>query len=97
VTSTAYNPTTNGLAEAFNKIIIKLLKKFLFKRDWNEKLPNDGPNSYRQHTFSLVHRCKAVIPLEIQISSLHIALATKMTEEDNDQLRLQKLEALDKK
>ena len=24
--STAYNPATNGLAEAFNKIIIKLLK-----------------------------------------------------------------------
>jgi len=40
VTLTAYNPATNGLAEAFNKIIIKLLKKFIFasKRDWNEKL-----------------------------------------------------------
>ena len=35
VTSTAYNPTANGLAEAFNKIIIKLLKKFVSsnKRD----------------------------------------------------------------
>ena len=40
VTSTAYNPAANGLAEAFNKIIIKLLKKFVSsnKRDWNEKL-----------------------------------------------------------
>jgi len=38
--STAYNPAANGLAEAFNKTIIKLLKKFVSsnKRDWNEKL-----------------------------------------------------------
>jgi len=40
VVSTAYNPATNGLAEAFNKTINKLLKKFVSssKRDWNEKL-----------------------------------------------------------
>jgi len=40
VTSTAYNPAANGLVEAFNKIIIKLLKKFVSsnKWDWNEKL-----------------------------------------------------------
>jgi len=40
MTSIAYNPTANGLAEAFNKIIIKLLKNFVSsnKRDWNEKL-----------------------------------------------------------
>jgi len=40
VASTTYNPVANGLAEAFNKIIIKLLKKFVSsnKRDWNEKL-----------------------------------------------------------
>ena len=40
VASTAYNPAANGLAEAFNKTIIKLLKKFVSsnKRDWDEKL-----------------------------------------------------------
>ena len=40
VVSTTYNPTANGLAEAFNKTIIKLLKKFISssKQDWNEKL-----------------------------------------------------------
>jgi len=47
--------------------------------------------------FSLVYRCEAVIPLEIQIPSLRVALATQMTDEDNHRLRLQGLEALDEK
>jgi len=40
MTSTTYNPAANELEEAFNKTIIKLLKKFVSasKRDWNEKL-----------------------------------------------------------
>ena len=37
------------------------------------------------------------IPLEIQMPSLRVALMTRMTKEDNDQLRLQELEALDEK
>jgi len=39
---TAYNPAVNGLAEVFNKTIIKLLKKFnsSSNQDWNEK-PNE--------------------------------------------------------
>ena len=47
--------------------------------------------------FFLVYGCEAVLPLEIQMSSLRIALTTKMTEEDNHRLRLQELEALDEK
>ena len=46
--------------------------------------------------FSLVHRCKAVISLEIQIPSLRVALVIEMTDE-NHRLRLQELEALDEK
>ena len=40
VSSTAYNPTANGLAEAFNKTIIKILVKLVKtnKRDWDDKL-----------------------------------------------------------
>jgi len=73
VTSTAYNPAANGLAEAFNKIIIKLLKKFisLNKRDWNEKL-SECLWAYRtivrtptgSTPFSLVYGYVAVIPLK---------------------------------
>ena len=104
--STAYNLTANGLAKAFNKMIIKLLKKFvsLSKWDWNENLseciwayqttvwtPTDNT------PFFLVYECEAVISLEIQMLSLRIALVTKITEGDNDRLHLQELEVLDEK
>ena len=103
--STAYNSTANGLAEAFNKTTIKLLKKFISssKRDWNEKLgeclqPIELRSEPQQATrLFLIYGCEAVIPLEIQMSSLRVALATKMTKEDKDHLRLQELEVLDEK
>ena len=47
--------------------------------------------------FFLVYGCETVIPLEIQMPSLRVALMTKTTTEDNDRLRLQELEALDEK
>jgi len=106
VSSTTYNPTANGLTEAFNKTIIKLLKKIVSsnKRDWNEKL-GECLWAYQitvrtpigNMPFSLVYRYEAVIPLEIQMPSLRVTLMAKMTKDDNDQLRLQELEALDEK
>jgi len=74
VSSTAYYPAANGLAEAFNKTIGKLLKKFVSKsqRDWDDKL---GKCLWAYRTtvrtptkatpFSLVYGCEAVLPLEI--------------------------------
>jgi len=104
--STAYSPTDNGLAEAFNKIIIKLLKKFISpnKRDWNNKL-SECLWAYRttvrtptgNTSFFLVYGCEVVIPLEIQMPSLRVALMTRMTKEDNDWLHIQELEDLDEK
>jgi len=92
VTSTAYNPTANGLAETFNKTIIKLLKKFIStsKCDWIVKL-NKCLWAYRitvrtstgNTPFSLIYGCEVVIPLEIQMPSLQVALATKMIEGDD--------------
>ncbi|KAG9442264.1 hypothetical protein H6P81_018118 [Aristolochia fimbriata] len=39
-TSTAYNPAANGLAEGFNKMLCKILKKTVVgnKKDWHERL-----------------------------------------------------------
>jgi len=47
--------------------------------------------------FSLLYRCEAVLPLEIQIPSLCITLTTEMTNEEKHRLRLQELEALNDK
>jgi len=87
-------------------MIIKIHKKFVSssKRDWNEKL-SECFWSYRMMDrtptgnmpFSLVYGCEAVIPLEIQMLLLRVDLATKVTERDNDRLRLQELEALGEK
>ena len=96
VSSTAYYPPANGLAEAFNKTIAKILKKFVFRsqRDWDEKL---GEYLWAYRTivrtatkatpFSLVYGCEAVLSLEIQIPLLRIAIAFDMTEEEKDKDR----------
>jgi len=73
VSSMAYYPTANGLAEAFNKIIEKLLKIFVSKsqRDWDDKL-GECLWAYRTTVrtptkvtpFSLVYGCESVLPLK---------------------------------
>ena len=85
----AYYPAANVLTEAFNKTIGKLLMKFISKsqHDWDDKL-GECLWVYRiivrtltkATPFSLVYGCEAVLPLEIQIPSLHVALTTGMIE-----------------
>jgi len=106
VSSTAYYPAANEFAEVFNKTIGKLLKKFVSKsqRDWDDKL-GECLWAYRTTVrtptkatpFSLVYGCEAVLPLEIQVPYLHVALTTEMTYEEKHRPRLQDLEALDDK
>jgi len=106
VSSRTYYPAAIGFAEAFNKIIRKLLKKFVSKsqRDWDDKL-GECLWAYRTTVrtptkatpFSLVYGREAVLPLKIQIPSLRVALTTEMTNEEKHRLRLQGLEALDDK
>ena len=95
MSSTAYYPATNGLAEAFNKTIGKLLKKFFSKSqcDWDNKL-GECLWAYRTTVrtptkatpFSLVYGCEAVLQLKIQIPSLHVALTMDMTNEEKHRL-----------
>jgi len=103
VSSTTYYPAANGLAEAFNKTIRKLPKKFISKsqRDWDDKL---GECLWAYHTtmrtlmkvtpFSLVYGCEVILPLEIQIPSLCVALTMEMRNEEKHRLWLQEVEAL---
>ncbi|KAG9446928.1 hypothetical protein H6P81_013056 [Aristolochia fimbriata] len=103
-TSTAYNPAANGLAEAFNKTLCKILKKTIGanKRSWDEKLGEAlwaYRTSFRTPTqstpFSLVNGTEAVLPLEVQLPSLRIAMREGLTTEECAQQRLAELESLD--
>jgi len=60
-------------------------------------ISNNGLNPYRHYAFLFGPRLWSKYTFEIQIPLLRVALATKMTKEDNDQLRLQAFEPLDKK
>ena len=60
-------------------------------------LSHDESNPNESLTIFFGICIEAVLPLEIQISSLHVALTTEMTNEEKYQLRLQELEALDDK
>jgi len=101
-----YNTPANGLAEAFNKTLYHLLKRVVSKskRDWHEKLEEvlwAYRASYRRPiestSYALVYRVKAILPLEIQIPFLCIAMYEGFRGDENDQLRLAELEALDEK
>ena len=90
MSSTAYYPAANGLAEAFNKTIGKLLKKFILTSqcDWDDKLGEclwvyctTVRTPTKATPFSLVFEYEAVLPLEIQIPSLRATLTTEMTNE----------------
>ncbi|XP_034197970.1 uncharacterized protein LOC117613470 [Prunus dulcis] len=104
--SSMYNAPANGLAEAFNKTLCSLLKKVVgrTKKDWHERI-NEALWAYRttyrtptQATpYSLVYGVEAVLPLESQLPSLRMAIQEGLTDEENEKLRLQELEALDEK
>ena len=104
--SSMYNAPANGLAEALNKTLCNLLKKVVAKskRDWHERL-GEALWAYRttyktptQSTpFALVYGVEAVLPLELQIPSLRIAIQEGLTEDENHKLRLAELEALDER
>ncbi|CAM8892844.1 unnamed protein product [Rhodiola kirilowii] len=104
--SSMYNAPANGLAKAFNKTLCNLLKKVVgkSKRDWHEKI-GEALWAYRttyktptQATpYALVYVVEAVLPLELQIPSMRIAIQEGLSNDENDLLRLAELEALDEK
>nr|MCH9869382.1 transposase family protein [Serratia marcescens] len=102
--SSIYNPRANGLAETFNKTLVKLLKKVVTKnkRDWHLRLPEAlwaYRISHRTPTkstpFSLVYGTEAVLPVELEVPSLRIAIQNELTNEDRIRLRSEELDALD--
>jgi hypothetical protein len=102
--SRGYYPQANGLAEAFNKTLGNILKKTVTKnqRDWHDRL-FEALWAYRvtvctptQATpYSLVYGSEAVLPLEVQLPSLRVAIHEEITNDEQIRLRLQELDALE--
>ena len=101
--SSTYNPSSNGQAEAFHKVLCKILKKMVSRsrRDWHERLL-EALWAYRTTVrtttgctpYNLFFGSEAVLPLELP--SLRVAMQFTALNE-NAQVRLAKLEALDER
>ncbi|RVX00526.1 Transposon Ty3-I Gag-Pol polyprotein [Vitis vinifera] len=83
-------PQTNGAVEATNKNIKRILRRMVeTSRDWSEKLPFAlwaYRTSFRTSTgatpYSLVYNMEVVLPVEIEMGSLRVALEQQIPEAD---------------
>ena len=90
--------SSNGLIEAFNKTLGQILKKIAHKhrRDWHDRL-YEALWAYRvtvrtptQATpYSLVFGTEAVLPLEVELPSLRVAIHDEITQDEQIRLRYQ--------
>ncbi|KAJ9691124.1 hypothetical protein PVL29_013344 [Vitis rotundifolia] len=103
--SSAYRPQTNGAVEAANKNVKRILWRMVeTSRDWSKKLPFAlwaYRTSFRTSTgatpYSLVYGMEAVLPVEIEMGSLRVALEQQIPEADWAQARFDQLNLLDER
>ncbi|RVX11208.1 Transposon Tf2-2 polyprotein [Vitis vinifera] len=96
--SSAYRPQTNGAVEAANKNIKRILRKMVRLWDWSEKLPfalwayrTSFRTSIGATPYSLVYGMEAVLPVEIEMRSLRVALEQHISEAEWAQSRYDQL------
>ena len=85
-----YRPQTNGAIEATNKNIKMILQRMIETSwDWSKKLPfalwayrNSFRTSIGATPYSLVYGMEAVLPVEIEMDSLRVALEQHISEAD---------------
>ena len=103
--SSTYRPQTNGVVEAANKNIKRILCKMIeTSQDWSKKLPFAlwvYHTSFRTSTgatpYSLVYGMEAVLPVEMEMGSLRVALEQQILEAEWVQSRLDQLSLLDER
>ena len=86
--SAPYRPKMNGVVEAANKNVKKIVSKMTDTyKDWHEKLPfalhayrTVVKTSTKATLFSLVYGMEAVLPIEVEISSLRVLMEAKLEE-----------------
>ena len=103
--SSPYRSKMNGVVEAANKNIKKIIQKMVVTyKDWHEMLPlafHGYRTSVRTSTgatpFSLVYGMEAVLPFEVEIPSLRVLMETKLEEAEWVQARYDQLSFIDEK
>lgn len=103
--SSPYRPKMNGVVEAANKNIKKIMKNMVETyKDWHEMLlfslhgyRTSKRTSIRETTFSLFYGIDAVLPVEIDIPSLRILTDVKLDEVECVQARFDQLNLIDEK
>ncbi|XP_070002714.1 uncharacterized protein [Nicotiana sylvestris] len=103
--STPYCPKANGVVEAANKNIKKILRKMVQgSRQWHEKL-HFALLGYRTTVRTLVgitpylviYGTEAVIPTEVEISSLRIIAEAEIDDDEWVKTRLEQFSLIDEK
>ena len=85
-----YRPQTNGAVEAANNNIKRILRRMIeIYRDWSKKLSfalwayrTSFRSSIGATPYSLVYGMEAVLPVEIEMGSLRVALEQQISEVD---------------
>ncbi|XP_015086937.1 uncharacterized protein LOC107030045 [Solanum pennellii] len=103
--STAYRPQMNGAVEAANKNIKKILRKMIDNhRGWHKMLPyallgyrTTVKTSSGATPYLLVYGTEAVIPAEVEISSLRIIQEAELSNAEWISKRIDQLTLIDEK
>ncbi|XP_062026369.1 uncharacterized protein LOC133742703 [Rosa rugosa] len=102
--STPYYAQANGQAEATNKVLIQIVEKMIQEnlRDWHNLL-SETLRAYRTSKclatgttpFALTYGHNAMLPMEMTVRSLRVAMQNNLTADEYSQAMLQELEDLD--
>ncbi|XP_047266242.1 uncharacterized protein LOC124897309 [Capsicum annuum] len=103
--STPYCPKANGVVEAANKNLKKILCKMVQdSRQWHEKLPfallgcrTTVRTSIGATPYLLVYGTEAVIPAEIEIPSLQVVVEDEIDDDQWVKTRIEQLRLIDEK
>ncbi|XP_070019472.1 uncharacterized protein [Nicotiana sylvestris] len=103
--STPYRPKSNGVVEASNKNIKKILRKMIqSSRQWHEKLlfallryRTTMRTSVGATPYLLVYGTEAVILAEVEIPSLRIIVEAEIEDNEWVRTRLEQLTLIDEK
>ena len=103
--SVPYRPKMNGVVEAANKNVKKIIAKATETyKDWHEKLPfalhayrTRVQTSTRATPYSLVYGMEVVLPIEVEIPSLRVLREVELKKAEWVQARYEQLNLIEEK